>query len=340
MNAAFWKGRSALVTGGTGLLGGWLVQALVERSCRVVVLVRDSAPNSALVRTGLANRVDIVQGSLCDIDVLRRTMAEYAVQTVFHLAAQSQVRVAKVDPVGTLEANVRGTWNVLEAARACHGVDVIAASSDKAYGESAVMPYREEHPLKGRYPYDVSKSCMDLVCGMYAASFDLPVVVTRCANLYGGGDLNFDRVIPGAIRATLLDEHFVIRSDGRFVREYLYVEDATEAYLTLAEQLAGDPMLKGEAFNFGANDGRTVIDVVRHILELLGRTDLQPIVLGQASSEIREQYLSADKAWARLGWRANVDFAEGLKRTTDWYRNYFRAAANRVEVAVRAESPA
>ena len=333
MNPAFWNGRSVLVTGGTGLLGGWMVQALVQRNSHVVVLVRDSAPTSLLTATGLADRVTIVQGSLSDIDVLRRTMAEYAVQTVFHLAAQSQVRVAKVDPVGTLEANVRGTWNLLEAARACTGVDVVAASSDKAYGESVTMPYREEHQLKGRYPYDVSKSCMDLICGMYAASFALPVVVTRCANLYGGGDGNFDRLIPGAIRATLLNERFVIRSDGQFVRDYLYVEDAVAGYLTVAEHLAADPTLKGEAFNFGANERHTVLDVVQHILESLGRSDLQPVVLGQASSEIREQYLSADKASARLGWRAQVSFEEGLQRTTDWYRKFLRVGATRMEIA-------
>jgi CDP-glucose 4,6-dehydratase len=326
MGIAFWKDRSVLVTGASGLLGGWLVRALQKRGSRVTVLLRDAAPSSILVQSGLAGAVDVVHGSLADPDLLRRTLSEYAIQTVFHLAAQTQVCVAKIDPVGTLEANVRGTWNLLDAARQCGHVDVVAASSDKAYGELSTLPYKEDQPLHGRYPYDVSKSCMDLICAMYAATYAVPVAITRCANLYGGGDLNFDRLIPGVIRATLQGLPFVIRSDGQFVRDYLYVEDAVDAYLLLAERLAVDRTLRGEAFNIGASERHTVLEVVRQMLESLNRGDLEPVVLGQASSEIREQFLSAEKAERVLGWKARFEFTEGLKRTCDWYRAYFLGA--------------
>lgn len=325
MAGSFWAERSVLVTGGTGLLGGWLVPALVRRGSHVVVLVRDSAPESAVVRDDWMSSLAAVYGSISDADLLRRVVAEYSVQTVFHLAAQTQVGVAKIDPVGTLEANVRGTWNVLEAARLCGGAQVVVASSDKAYGESGQLPYTEDHPLRGSYPYDVSKSCMDLISSMYAASFSLPVAIARCANLFGGGDLNFARVIPGVIRASLRGERFVIRSDGKFVRDYLYVEDAVDGYLRLAERLAQEPALAGEAFNFSVGECRTVLEMVQSVLQLFGRPDLEPIILNQASNEIREQTLSSDKARRVLGWAPQFSHADALKRTIEWYRSYFAA---------------
>lgn len=339
MADSFWGERSVLVTGGTGLLGGWLVPALVRRGSHVVVLVRDSAPESAVVRDGWMSSLAAVYGSISDADLLRRVLAEYAVQTVFHLAAQTQVGVAKVDPVGTLEANVRGTWNVLEAARGCRGVQVVVASSDKAYGASGELPYTEEHPLRGTYPYDVSKSCMDLISSMYATSFSLPVAIARCANLFGGGDLNFARVIPGVIRASLRGERFVIRSDGKYVRDYLYVEDAVEGYLKLAERLAQEPALAGEAFNFSAKESRTVLEVVHAVLQLFGRTDLEPIILNQASNEIREQTLCSDKAQRVLDWAPQFDFPEALKRTIEWYRTYFAGSRNSQEAPARVAAP-
>jgi CDP-glucose 4,6-dehydratase len=301
----------------------------------VVVLVRDSAPESAVVRDGWMRSLAAVYGSISDADLLRRVMAEYSVQTVFHLAAQTQVGVAKVDPVGTLEANVRGTWNVLEAARGCGGVQVVVASSDKAYGASGQLPYTEEHPLRGTYPYDVSKSCMDLISSMYATSFSLPVAIARCANLFGGGDLNFARVIPGVIRASLRGERFVIRSDGKYVRDYLYVEDAVEGYLKLAERLAQEPALAGEAFNFSAKESRTVLEVVHAVLQLFGRTDLEPIILNQASNEIREQTLCSDKARRVLDWAPQFDFPEALKRTIEWYRTYIAGSGDSQEAPAR-----
>lgn len=318
--ADFWNTRRVFVTGASGLLGGWLVRALLEQNAEVTVLLRDGAPRSHLVRLGLLSQVNVVHGGLDDIDLLRRSLAEYSIQTVFHLAAQTLVGVAKRDPLGTLEANVRGTWNLLEAARLACDVQVIAASSDKAYGNPLTLPYEESHPLQGRYPYDVSKSCMDLICSMYAATFDLQVAVARCANLFGCGDLNFSRLIPGVIRATLAGERFVIRSDGRFVRDYLYVEDAVEAYMTLASGLASDRSLAGEAFNFGLGGRYTVLDIVEHVTRILGCPDLERIVLNQASGEIREQIMSSEKARRILGWHPRHDLHAGLKKTIDGYR--------------------
>ena len=323
MNSRFWKGRRVFVTGATGFLGGWLVHALKNHGSHVVALVRDSAPSSQFICSGLCQQTDVVTGSLADPDLLRRVISEYSVQTVFHLAGQTQVGVAKVDPISTLETNIRGSWNLLEAARQCGGVQVIGASSDKVYGNSESLPYLETHPLQGRYPYDVSKSCMDLICTMFAESYALPAVVTRCANLYGGWDLNMDRLIPGVIKATVDEEPFVIRSDGTCVRDYLYVEDAVEAYMMLAERLDAEPSLKGEAFNFSSGEHRTVIEIVSEILRLLDRQDLKPVVLNQAGLEIQQQFLSVEKAQKNLGWTSHVGFDQGLTMTIDWYRTYF-----------------
>ena len=287
-----------------------------------MVLVRDGSPRSLLVRDGWLNRVPAVFGSLTDDGLLRRTMAEYSVQTVFHLGAQTLVGVAQIDPVGTLEANVRGTWTVLEAARQTGVQQVLMASSDKAYGESASLPYLEDHPLVGRFPYEASKSCADLIAQMYARTYSLRVGIVRCGNLFGGGDLNFSRLIPGAIRTTLRGDNFRIRSDGKFIRDFLYVEDAVEAYLCLAEHLAADPSLAGEAFNFGLGLRLTMLDLVDRILEIMGRPDLRPIVENIANNEIREQYMASDKAHQRLGWAPFYGMDEGLRRTAAWYKKH------------------
>jgi len=321
--AAFWDGRSVLVTGGTGLLGSWLVPALVQRGARVIALVRDTVPASLLVRDGWLDQIETIRGSLTDEGLLRRAFAEYGVQTVFHLAAQTLVGVAKKDPVGTLEANVRGTWLLLDAARQTGVEQILVASSDKAYGESERLPYQEDHPLLGRYPYDVSKSCTDLIATMYARTFATPVAVVRCGNLFGGGDLNFSRLIPGAVMATLKGEPFVIRSDGRFIRDFLYVEDAAEAYLLLAECMAADPALIGEAFNFGLGLRLTMLDLVDRILTMMGRTDLRPVIQNLASAEIREQTLDATKARERLAWAPRYGMDQGLKHTIDWYSKFY-----------------
>ena len=321
-NSGFWPGRSVLVTGASGLLGGWLVKELVEAGADVVVLVRDTVPNSMLFREGWINRVNSVHGDLENLDLLRRTMSEYEVDTTFHLAAQALVGVAKIDPVTTLRTNVAGTWNVLEAARQTRVKQIVVASSDKAYGSSGALPYVEDQPLRGQFPYDVSKSCTDLISVMYSTTYGLPVVIARCANLFGGNDLNFSRTIPGAIRATLQGQPFLIRSDGKFVRDFLYVKDAAAAYMLLAESLAADGRLAGEAFNFGLEVRLTVLEVAEQVLAIMQRNDLEPIVQNIASAEIREQYMSAEKARRVLGWKPSYDFADGLKETIDWYRSF------------------
>ena len=318
-----WDERPVLVTGATGLLGSWLVPELVRRGAHVVALVRDATPRSRLVRDGWLDRIVRVQGSLTDEGLLRRAFAEYSIDTVFHLGAQTLVGVAKADPVGTLEANVRGTWMLLEAARQVGVKQVLVASSDKAYGDSPALPYREDHPLQGRFPYDVSKSCTDLITTMYARTFGLRASIVRCGNLFGGGDLNFSRLIPGVIRATLRGEPFLIRSDGKFVRDFLYVEDAADAYLALAERLARDEALAGEAFNFGLELRPTMLELTEQVLDMMGRKDLRPVVQNVASAEIREQYLDAGKARERLGWSPRHGMDEGLRRTIAWYREFF-----------------
>jgi CDP-glucose 4,6-dehydratase len=322
VSSNFWRDRAVFVTGATGLLGSWLVPELVNRGANVVVLLRDATPRSRLVSEGWLARVTAVHGGLTDVGLMRRALAEYAIDTVFHLGAQTLVGIGKVDPVGTLEANVRGTWLLLEAARQAGVKQFLMASSDKAYGDSDHLPYKEDHPLQGRFPYDVSKSCADLITTMFARTYGLRAGIVRCGNLFGGGDLNYSRLIPGVIHATLRGERFVIRSDGLFVRDFLYVEDAADAYLHLAEHLAGDASLAGEAFNFGLQMRPTMLEVTHKVLKAMGRPDLEPIVQNVASAEIREQYLDAGKARTRLGWAPRHGMDEGLRRTIAWYREH------------------
>ncbi|MEE9296874.1 MAG: GDP-mannose 4,6-dehydratase [Phycisphaerae bacterium] len=322
VDETFWQGRAVLVTGATGFLGGWLVKDLCGRGASVVALIRDGTSASMLVREGWVQRINSVHGSLSDLDLLRRVMCEYEVRTVFHLAAQAIVGVANADPVGALEANVRGTWNLLEAARQAGVKQIVAASSDKAYGASNQLPYLETHPMQGSYPYDVSKSCADLICRMYAQTYELPVCVTRCGNLFGGGDLNFSRTIPGVVLATLRGERFRIRSDGKFVRDFLYVEDAVSGYVRLAERMSQDPSLAGESFNLSLGIRATVLDIVEKVLSLMNRSDLEPIIENRVSAEIREQYMVADKARERLGWIPEYGLDRGLEETIRWYSDF------------------
>ncbi len=321
--AGFWKGKRVFVTGATGLMGSWLVKALMREGAEIVALVRDAAPRSMLVREGLLDQLAIVSGELESLETMQRAIAEYEPHTVFHLAAQPLVQVAKRDPVGTLRANVMGTWNVLEACRLAGHSNVVVASSDKAYGASATLPYKETHPLEGRYPYDVSKSCADLIAQMYAATYGVKTAIARCGNLFGGGDLNFSRTIPGVIQATLAGERFVIRSDGKFVRDFLYVKDAAEAYLLLGERLAEDAAVAGEAFNFSLETRLTVLEIVAMTLKIMGRTDLEPVIQNAASAEIREQYLDAGKAREKLGWKPQYAMEAAIAETVEWYREHF-----------------
>jgi CDP-glucose 4,6-dehydratase len=248
---SFWQDRPTFVSGATGLVGGWLVRRLVDSGADVVCLVRDWVPQSELTRTSLIEQVKIVRGDVRDQAMLERSLGEYEINTVIHLAAQTIVTIANRNPVSTWETNVQGTWSLLEACRRTPTVkQIVMASSDKAYGESEQLPYDEETPLRGRHPYDASKSCSDIICQAYATSYDLPVVVTRCGNFYGGGDLNWNRIVPGTIRSVLRGQRPIIRSDGEYVRDYFYVEDGAAAYTRLAEELNGNSQLAGQAFNF------------------------------------------------------------------------------------------
>ena len=320
----FWRDRPTLVTGGTGLLGGWLVRRLLASGADVVCLVRDWVPQSELVRKNLLEQVRVVRGDVRDQALLERLLGEYEVLTVFHLAAQTIVPIANRNPISTLETNVGGTWALLEACRRSpRVVQIVLASSDKAYGAQSRLPYNESTPLQGRHPYDVSKSCADLIAQAFAATFDLPVAVTRCGNFYGGGDLNWNRIVPGTIRSVLRGERPVVRSDGSYVRDYFYVEDAAAAYMLLAEKLGANPALKGEAFNFSNETQITVLELTRLLLKLM-KSSLEPEVRNEASNEIPRQYLSAAKARRVLGWKPLFSLEQGLKLTIDWYRDFFR----------------
>jgi CDP-glucose 4,6-dehydratase len=322
MNGTFWRDRPTLVTGATGLVGSWLIRRLAEKGADIVCLVRDWVPQSELVRTRMIEKVKAVRGDVRDRDLVERTLAEYEVDTVFHLAAQTIVGIANRNPASTFESNVQGTWNVLEACRRSPAVKtVVAASSDKAYGRHDVLPYSEDAPLRGEHPYDVSKSCADLIARTYAVTYGLPVAITRCGNFYGGGDLNWNRIVPGTIRSTLRGERPIIRSDGQFVRDYFYVEDGAAAYMMLAERLAEDSGLRGQAFNFSNEQQITVLDLVTQILKEMGSL-LVPEIRNEASNEIRLQYLSAQKARSILGWSPLFTLEDGLRRTISWYREF------------------
>jgi CDP-glucose 4,6-dehydratase len=322
VNRSFWLDRPTFVTGGTGLVGSWLVRRLVEAGAEVVCLVRDWVPQSQLVHSRQIEQVTVVRGDIRERDLLERILGEYEIDTVIHLAAQTIVTIANRNPISTFETNISGTWNLLEACRRspCVG-QVVIASSDKAYGDQEKLPYDENTPLQGQHPYDVSKSAADLIAHMYAVSFDLPAVITRCGNFYGGGDLNWNRIVPGTIRSVLRGQRPVIRSDGNFVRDYFYVEDGAAAYMLLAEQLAAHPELCGEAFNFSYGNQLTVLELARRILARMG-SDLQPEVRNEASNEIRKQYLNADKARKVLGWAPLFTLEEGLDKTITWYKEF------------------
>jgi CDP-glucose 4,6-dehydratase len=321
-----WRDRRVFVTGATGLLGGWLVQALLARGAHVVGLVRDSVPRSRLTAERVIDRIDVVWGDVTDFLSVERALAEYEIECVFHLAAQAIVGIANRSPLSTFDTNVRGTWNVLEASRRQPTVKrVIVASSDKAYGAQTRLPYEETSPLQGGHPYDVSKSCADLIAQSYWTSFGLPVAITRCGNLFGGGDLNWNRLVPGTIRAVLRDGAPLIRSNGRFIRDYLYVEDAVDAYLTVAEALGESDAVAGQGFNVSYGEPQSVLELVARILALMGRPDLQPSVLGEAPNEIAEQYLDATRLRTRLGWKPRVGLEDGLQHTIAWYRRLHAA---------------
>jgi CDP-glucose 4,6-dehydratase len=327
LDAEHWRDRPVLVTGASGLVGAWTVRRLIERDAEVVCLVRDSVPRAEFHRAGLDEAVTIVRGDVADQPLLERVLGEYEIDTVIHLAAQTIVGVANRNPIFTFESNIAGTWRLLEAARRSPTVGaVVLASSDKAYGDQPTQPYDESMPLEGKHPYDVSKSCADLIGATYAQTYELPVAITRCGNFFGGGDLNWNRLVPGTIRSIFRGERPIIRSDGQLIRDYFYVEDGAEAYLTLAAHLRRDGALAGRAYNFSNNEPMTALSMVRKLLAMTG-SDLEPEILGQSGGEIREQHLDSSRARHELNWSPRFGLDEGLSRTIAWYRQVLGAIA-------------
>jgi len=320
----FWRGRTVLVTGASGFIGSWLVQALLDLEAQVVALFRHANPRSDPYRTGIIRRVAVANVALEDFWALEQVINRYETEVVFHLGAQTLVPAAHRFPLPTFEANIRGTYHLLEACRLHRSVvqRIVIASSDKAYGEQPVLPYKEEVPLAGRCPYEVSKSCADLLAQAYFHTYGLPLAIARCGNVYGGGDLHWSRLVPGVIRSLWRGERPQIRSDGTCIRDYVYVRDIIRAYLQLAEHL-DDPRVVGEAFNFGAEKPLTVLEMVDQIRRLMGRTDLLPEIQDCAEGEIHSQYLSTAKARAVLGWQPVYDLETGLRETISWYRRFF-----------------
>ncbi len=321
---SMWKDVNVLVTGASGFVGSWITRALVDRGAQVVVLLRDEVPGSPLEHMGVRSRLRaVLRGDLTDFRAVERAFNEYEVGACFHLAAQAIVGIANRSPLSTFESNIKGTWNVLEAARNSEALErLVVASSDKAYGEQPELPYTEEHCLNGLHPYDASKACADILARTYHNTYGLPVAVARCANIYGGGDLNFSRLVPDTVRAALQGRNPIIRSDGTPVRDYIYIKDAVTAYLTLGDKLK---KVKGGAFNFGSNAPISVLELVNEILEVAGRKDLKPVIRGRGrvKGEIDRQYLSSEKAEKLLGWRVKYPLREGLRETIEWYRDYF-----------------
>jgi len=322
IDADYWLDRPVLVTGATGLLGSWLTRRLLEARAKVVCIMRDWVPQSELVRSHLLDRVSVVRGDLRDPGLAERALGEYEIDTVMHVAAQAIVGIANRNPLSTFESNIQGTWNVLEACRRAPTVRaIVVASSDKAYGDQPDLPYTEEARLAACHPYDVSKACADMIAHSYAKSFGLPVAITRCGNFYGGGDLNWNRIVPSTVRSAVRGERPVIRSDGQYIRDYFYVEDGAAAYMLLARELHSRPELRGEAFNFSNELQITVLDLVRRILRTMG-SNLEPDIRNEASNEIRHQYLSAARARSQLNWQPLFTLDEGLTRTIAWYQEF------------------
>jgi CDP-glucose 4,6-dehydratase len=311
------------VTGATGMVGSWLVKELLARDATVVALVLDLDPQSEVVRSGDLDRCAVVDGRLEDVSTVERAVTVHDVDTVFHLGAQTLVGVAHRAPFETWESNVRGTYTLLETCRRHADLveRVIVASSDKAYGASESMPYAETLPLDPSFPYEVSKACADLIARSYHRTYGLPVAVARCGNVYGGGDLNWSRIVPSTVRSILRNERPVLRSDGTFVRDYLYVRDTAIAYLDLADGL-GREDVAGEAFNFSDESPLTVLQIVEAIARIMGRDDVDPVVLNDATGEIHDQILSAQKARATLGWAPRHTLEKGLSESIEWYRSF------------------
>ncbi|MBI4489144.1 MAG: GDP-mannose 4,6-dehydratase [Deltaproteobacteria bacterium] len=319
----YWKDQNVLVTGANGFLGSWVSKRLVEEGANVICFLRDALPKSYFNLSGTVDKVVIAQGRLEDYFSIERVLNEFEVNFCFHLGAQAIVGTAERLPLSTYDSNIRGTWNVLEAVRRNSRVKgLVIASSDKVYGEKEDLPYTEQDPLGGLNPYDVSKVCADLLAQSYFHTYGIPLGIARCGNFYGPGDLNFSRVVPGTIRSLVGNQNPLIRSDGTYLRDYFYIEDAVGAFLTLGESLAKEE-IKGQAFNFGTEAPIQVLDVVGQLIDISGKKHLKPVVLNQAANEIKAQYLSCRKAREVLGWRHKVGLPEGLAKSYSWYKEFF-----------------
>ncbi len=320
---SFWRQRNVFVTGGPGLLGSALLKQLIAKKANIIALVRDQVHQSPFYQEEYNKKVTIVKGGVEDYPVVERALNEYEIETVFHLGAQTIVGTALRSPLSTFESNIKGTWNVLEACRNSKMVSrIVVASSDKAYGTQKVLPYTEDASLEGRdNPYDVSKSCTDLISLSYHKCYGLPVGITRCGNFYGPGDLNWNRIVPLTIKSHINNQKPLIRSDGTYIRDYIYVEDGADGNITLAENLHR-PEIKGQAFNFSTANKLTVLELVKKITMLFPST-LEPVILNEAKGEIRNQYLSSEKAKRMLNWEAKHTADQGLAKTIAWYKEFF-----------------
>jgi CDP-glucose 4,6-dehydratase len=320
---SFWKNKSVLVTGATGLVGSWLVRDLLEKGAYITALVLDTDPNSELIRSGDVNRISVVNGDLRNYKDVARATFTNSCTDVFHLGAQTIVGTALVDPISTFESNIQGTWNVMEVVRQSQGSikSVVVASSDKAYGSSETLPYLENFPLHGDGPYDVSKSCTDLIAQSYGSTYGIPVTVARCGNIYGGGDLNWSRIIPGSIRDLINEKRPVLRSDGTFVRDYVHVDDIVSAYLKLSE-VSQTKDINGQAFNFSRDNPSSVLDLYESISIAAVGKFVEPEIQNTAKSEIKDQHLDSSKAKSVLGWESKVTLEDGLEKTVTWYKAY------------------
>ncbi|KPJ58406.1 MAG: sugar dehydratase [Deltaproteobacteria bacterium DG_8] len=320
----FWKLRNVFITGCSGFLGYWLTEYLLKEGANVIGLVRDVIPQSNFFRFKLNERVTVIRGMVEDYFLLERILNEYEIDTVFHLAAQTIVEMANRSSLSTFETNIKGTWNLIEACRRTHPLvkRIVIASSDKAYGTQERLPYTEDSPLKGSHPYDVSKSCADLIAYSFFNTYKLPISITRCGNFYGGGDLNFNRLVCGTIRSVLHNKPLIIRSDGTPKRDYIYIKDAVNGYITLAENLE-NLNLSGEAFNFSGGKQLSVLDMTDKILEIMGEKDYPIKILNKSRGEIKDQYLSIEKAKKVLNWAPHYSLEDGLKETIDWYHSFF-----------------
>ncbi len=318
----FWQGKKVFVTGGTGFIGTYLIKELLDEGAEVFCLTQELPKRSNFERFELSKKVTLIFGTVLDSNLINLSLKKYEIDSVFHLAAQPLVQIALKNPFETIQTNFMGTLNILEGCRIYGVKRIVIASTDKAYGENKNLPYEENFPLQGQYPYDVSKSCADLIAQGYGKTYDLPIAITRFSNVYGGGDLNFDRIIPQTIKHLLFNEPILIRSNGKFIREFFYVKDAAKAYLRLAEKIE-ELDLKGDPFNFGTDSPIVLLDLVEKIKKISGKENAEIKILDIVKAEIKDQFLSSKKAREKLSWKPDYDLDNGIKETYEWYKEYF-----------------